>query len=129
MVANYCLQSAYVPSSKSGTRQRSSLNEVQSFRHMHQAILVEASVFAKCTIDDTSKSSSNSLLVERATEMALIEEGCNFVTSLETCDMLADSDDSTRTIGSGNDSISHTEGVLAFGNDQVTIVEGHSLNW
>jgi len=79
-------------------------------------------------MNHTSKPSLDSLLVERPTKMSLIEEGNNFVARLEAGDLLANFYNYASTIGAGNNAVGNPEWILAFGDDQIPVVEGHALD-
>jgi len=79
-------------------------------------------------MNHTSKTSLDSFLVERPTQMSLVEEGNNLVARLEAGDLLADFHNNASTIGAGNNAVGNPEWILAFGDDQVPVVEGHALD-
>jgi hypothetical protein len=84
-------------------------------------------------------------VVEGAGEMALVEEGYDFVcgvsgqciqgrwgrrtSSLEACDVLADGFDGAGTVRARDDGLFGREGVFAMGNDEVTVVEGSGVHY
>jgi hypothetical protein len=61
--------------------------------------------------------------------VALVEEGEDLVAFLEARDAGSDGFDYTGTVGGGDDRGAQGEGVEAFDDGQVAVVEGGGLDW
>ena len=54
--------------------------------------------------------------------MLLVEEGYNFVASLEASNVLAHCNDGAGAVRAGNDVVCGREGVCALGDDEITVL-------
>ena len=61
--------------------------------------------------------------------MALVELRDYFVADLEAVDFVADGFDHACTVGAGDYAVGLGEGVAAFGDDEVAVVEGCAVDW
>jgi hypothetical protein len=118
-----------VPRSQTGAHERAALQEVEVRRHGDEAVLVVGAVLLQGAVDGAADARADALEVERAREVALVEEGEDFVALLEARDAGADGFDYTGTIGGGDDGDVQGEGVEAFDDGQVAVVEGGGVDW
>lgn len=79
-------------------------------------------------MDRTTESCLYALGVDAAAQVALVEERDNLVAGLEALDVLADGYDGAGAIGAGDNGGRDAEGVLAFGDYEVAVVEGDALD-
>jgi hypothetical protein len=91
-------------------------------RHVHEAVLVESANGAEGTMDSTAEASHDGLSIKLASDMALVEKGDDFVTRLETSDILAYGKDGAGAIRARNDIGSLGEGISAQGDDEITVL-------
>jgi hypothetical protein len=118
-----------VPRSQTGADERAALQEVEVGRHGDEAVLVVGAVLLQGAVDGAADARADALEVERAREVALVEEGEDFVALLEARDAGADGFDYTGTVGGGDDGDVQGEGVEAFDDGQVAVVEGGGVDW
>jgi hypothetical protein len=118
-----------VPRSQTGAHERAALQEIEVGGHGDEAVLVVGAVLLKGAVDGAADSRADALEVERAREVALVEEGEDFVALLEARDAGADGFDYTGAVGGGDDGDVQGEGVEAFDDGQVAVVEGGGVDW
>lgn len=61
--------------------------------------------------------------------MSLVEEGDDFVASLEAVDVAADGFNNAGAVGGGDNVVLDGEGVFTLRDDEVAVVEGGALDW
>lgn len=92
--------------------------------HVHKTLLVESAVFAESAINRSTETGAKDCGIHRASEVALVEKGCDLVTLLETSHARSDFFDNSGSIGSWNHTLLDGEGVFALaGSDART--RGH----
>ena len=107
-----------------GAGERGALEEAEALGEGHKAILVKGADGAQGTVDDTAQAGGGGGEVEVAADVALVEQGDDLVAGLETPHMLADGDDLASAVGSRDDAHVEGKGVLALGDDEVTVLRG-----
>lgn len=117
-----------VPGGQTGAGESSSLVELETLGHRDKTLLVKGTDGTEGTVNDTTETGLNAEVVEGAADMALVEEGDDLVAGLEASDVLADSEDGTGTIRTGDDAVLGGEGVASDREDQITVVEGSTLD-
>lgn len=117
-----------VPGGETSAGQRSTLDEVEVARKRDKTLLVVNAVLLERSVDDTTSSSGNGLVVKRTSKVALVELGNDLVTNLEALDLLADSLNNTSTVRSGDNVVLLREGVTTSSNDQITVVERSTVD-
>lgn len=117
-----------VPGSETSTGQRSTLDEVEVARKRDKTLLVVNTVLLERSIDDTTSSGSDGLVVKRTCKVALVELGNDLVTNLEALHLLADGLDNTSTVRSGDNVVLLRERVATSSNDQITVVERSTVD-
>jgi hypothetical protein len=117
-----------VPSGQTGACERSTLDEVEVAGQRDKTLLVVDTVLLEGSINDTTGSGSDGLVVEGTGNVALIELGDDLVTDLEALDVLANGLDNTGTVRTGNNVVLLGEGVTASGDDQIAVVEGSTVD-
>lgn len=117
-----------VPGGETSAGQRSTLNEVKVARERDKTLLIVNTVLLEGSIDDTTSSSSDRLVVERTGKVTLVELGNDLVTNLEALHLLADSLNNTSTVRSGNNVVLLRKRVATSGNDQITVVERSTVD-
>ena len=117
-----------VPGGQTGAGKSSGLVEVKTLGHGNKTVLVESTDGSEGTVNDTTETGLDGEVVERTADVALVEEGDDLVAGLEAGDVLADGEDGTGTIGAGDDTILGGEGVSADREDEITVVEGSTLD-
>jgi hypothetical protein len=118
-----------VPRSKTRADKSAALQEVEVGRHGDEALLVESAVLLESAINGAANAGLDGDVVERAREVALVEEGEDFVALLEAGHAGADGFDHTGAVGGGDDGGLQGEGVEAFDDGQVAVVERGGLDW
>ena len=117
-----------VPGGEARADERAALQEIEVGRHGHEALLVVGAVLLQGAVDGAADAGADALEVERACEVALVEEGEDFVALLEAGHAGADGFDYARAVGGGDDGDVQGEGVEAFDDGQVTVVEGGGVD-
>jgi hypothetical protein len=118
-----------VPCGQTGTCERSTLDEVEVAGQRDKTLLIVDTVLLEGSINDTTGSSSDGLVVERTGDVALVELSDDLVTDLEALDVLADGLDNTGTVRTRNNVVLLGEWVAASGDDQVAVVEGSTVDY
>jgi hypothetical protein len=118
-----------VPSGQTGTCERSTLDEVEVAGQRDKTLLIVDTVLLEGSINDTTGSGSDGLVVERTGNVALVELSDDLVTDLEALDVLADGLDNTGTVRTGNNVVLLGEGVAASGDDQIAVVERSTVDY
>ena len=118
-----------VPGGQTGAGKSSGLVELKALGHGDKTLLIESTDGSEGTVDDTTETGLDGEVVERTADVALVEEGDDLVAGLEAGNVLADGEDGTGTIGAGDDTILGGEGVSADREDEITVVEGSTLDW
>jgi hypothetical protein len=116
-----------VPGGQTGAGKGSGLVELKTLGHGDKTLLVESTDGSEGTVDDTTETGLDGEVVERTADVALVEKGDDLVAGLEAGDVLADGENGTGTIGAGDDTILGGEGVSAEREDEITVVEGSTL--
>jgi hypothetical protein len=112
-----------VPGSQTSAGERSTLDEVEVARQRNKTLLIVDTVLLEGTVDHTTSSSSDGLVVKRTGDMALVELSDDLVTDLEALDVLANRLDDTGTIRTRHDVVLLREGVAASRDDKISVVE------
>jgi hypothetical protein len=102
--------------------------ELEALGHGDETLLVKGTDGAEGAVNNTTETGLDAEVVERTADVALVEEGDDLVAGLEAGDVLADGEDGTGTIGAGDDTIPGGEGVASDREDQITVVEGSTLD-
>jgi hypothetical protein len=118
-----------VPSRETRADESAALQKVEVGGHADEALLVEGAVLLQGAVDGAADAGADALEVERACQVALVKEGEDFVALLESCDAGADGFDYTGAVGGGDDGSFEGEGVEAFDDGQVAVVEGGTVDW
>jgi hypothetical protein len=118
-----------VPRSEARADERAALQEIEVGGHGHEALLVVGAVLLQGAVDGAADAGADALEVERAREVALVEEGEDFVALLEASHAGADGFNHARAVGGGDDGHVQGEGVEAFDNGEVAVVEGGGVDW
>lgn len=118
-----------VPRRQAGARQRAALQEVEVGRHAHEALLVVRAVLAQGAVDGAADAGRDAVPVEGAGEVRLVEEGQDFVAFGEAGHAAADGFDGAGAVGGGDHVGGLREGVEAFDDGQVAVVEGGAVDW
>jgi hypothetical protein len=96
---------------------------------MDEAFLVKGPVLAQSAVDEPTDTSAEGLIVERASDVALVKECDDLVAGLKASDVRANSHDLTGTIGGRDDVFLDGERVQASRDNNITVVEGGGMNW
>jgi hypothetical protein len=118
-----------IPRRETGAHERAALQEIEVRRHADEALLVEGAVLLQGAVDGAANAGLDGVVVQGACEVALVEEGEDLVALLEARNAGADGFDYTGTVGGGDDRGAQGEGVEAFDDGQVAVVEGCGLDW
>jgi len=118
-----------VPRRETGAGESAALQEIEVGRHADETLLVEGAVLLQGAIDGTADAGGDAVEVQRAGKVALVEEGQDFVAFLEAGDARADGFDYAGTIGGGDDWGAKGEGVEAFDDGEVAVVERGAVDW
>jgi hypothetical protein len=87
-----------VPGSETGAGQGAALEEVEVGRHGDETLLAVGAILLEGTVNGAANASSNGLVVQRAGEMALVEQSEHLVALLEAGHAGADSLDDTGSV-------------------------------
>lgn len=117
-----------VPGGKARADERAALQEIEVGGHGHEALLVVGAVLLQGAVDGAADAGADALEVERAREVALVEEGEDFVALLEASHAGADGFDYARAVGGGDNGDVQGEGVEAFDDGEVAVVEGGGVD-
>lgn len=82
--------------------------------HVHETLFVEGTIFAESAVNGSTETSAKDCGIDRASEMALVEEGCDLVTLLETCHARSNFLDNSGSIGSWDHTLFDGEGIFAL---------------
>lgn len=96
---------------------------------MDKALLVEGAVLAQSAVEGAAETGAGALKIERAGNVALVEERGNLVAHREARHARADGDDLTGTVRGGDDVVPEGERVHAPRDDEITVVEGGGVDW
>lgn len=118
-----------VPGGQTGAGESGSLVELETLGHGDETLFVKSTDGAEGTVNDTTETGLDAEVVERAANVALVEEGDDLVAGLEAGDVLADGEDGTGTVRTGDDAVLGGEGVASDREDQITVVEGSTLEF
>ena len=118
-----------IPRSKARADKSAALQEIEVGRHGDEALLVESAVLLEGAINGAADAGLDGDVIERAREVALVEESEDFVALLEAGHAGADGFDHTGAVGGGDDGGLQGEGVEAFDDGQVAVVERGGLDW
>lgn len=105
-----------VPASKSGTAESARLEVVEVLGGLDKTVLVENTVLAQSTVNDTTETGLSSGDVDRTVLVTLVEQGSHLVTLLELRDLGSDFNDLTSTVGTWDDREVEGEGVHSLEN-------------
>lgn len=111
-----------VPGSETGADECAALQEIEVGRHGDEALLVESAVLLQGAVDHAADARLHGGVVQGAREVALVEEGEDFVAFLEASHAGADGFDYTGAVGGGDDRGAQGEGVEAFDDGEVAVV-------
>jgi len=112
-----------VPCSKTGASQGAALQEVEVGGHGDEALLAVGAILLESTIDGATNASSHGLVVQRASEMALVEQSEHLVALLEAGHARADSLDDTSSVRCGNNTGTESEWVETLDDGEIAVVE------
>lgn len=118
-----------VPGGQTSAGEGSTLDEVEVAGKRNKTLLVVDTILLKRTVDDTTSSSGDRVVVKRTGNVALVELGDDLVADLEAVDVLANSLNNTSTVRSRNDIVLLGEWVAASGNDQIAVVERSTVDY
>jgi hypothetical protein len=118
-----------VPRGQTSTGERSTLDKVEVARKGNETLLIVDTVLLERSINDTTSSGSDGLVVKRTGNVALVELSNNLVTNLEALDLLANGLNNTSTVRSRDDVVHLGERVAASGNDQISVVERSTVDY
>lgn len=118
-----------VPGGQTSAGEGSTLDEVEVAGKRNKTLLVVDTVLLERTVDDTTSSSGDRVVVKRTGNVALVELGDDLVADLEAVDVLANSLNNTSTVRSRNDIVLLGEWVAASGNDQIAVVERSTVDY
>lgn len=105
-----------VPAGKSGTAESARLEVVEVLGSLDEAVLVENTVLAQSTVNDTTETGLGSGDVDGTVLVTLVEKRGHLITLLELRDLGSDFNDLTSTIGTGDDREVEGEGVHSLEN-------------
>lgn len=112
-----------VPCSETGTGQGAALQEIEVGRHGDETLLAVGAILLEGTINGAANASSHGVVVQRASEVALVEQSKHLVALLEAGDARADSLDDTGSVRCWDDTSTESEGVEALDDGEITVVE------
>lgn len=92
-------------------------------------MLVESTVLLQGAVNGAADTGCDAVVVERASQVGLVEEREDVVAFLETGDAGADGFDHTGAVGGWDYAVALGEGVKAFDNGEVAVVEGGGVDW
>lgn len=118
-----------VPGGQTSAGEGSTLDEVEVAGKRNKTLLVVDTILLERTVDDTTSSSGDRVVVKRTGNVALVELGDDLVADLEAVDVLANSLNNTSTVRSRNDIVLLGEWVAASGNDQIAVVERSTVDY
>lgn len=118
-----------VPGGQTSAGEGSTLDEVEVAGKRNKTLLVVDTILLERTVDDTTSSSGDRVVVKRTGNVALVELGDDLVADLEAVDVLANSLNNTSTVRSRNDIVLLGEWVAASGNDQIAVVERSTMDY
>lgn len=117
-----------VPSGQTGACERAALQEVEVGGHADETLLVESAVLLKGAINGSTDTGGDTVVVERAGDVGLVEEGEDLVALLETGHARADFLDDTGAIRRGNHVLSLGERVEALNDGKIAVVERSTVD-
>lgn len=87
-----------VPRSKTSASESSALEEVEALGEGDETLLVESTVGAESTVENTTEAGVEAVDIDGAADVLLVEEGDDLVAGLEASDVLANSEDGAGAI-------------------------------
>ena len=87
---------------------------VEVFGALDETVLVEGTVLAEGTVNNTTKTRAGTAAIDRAVLVLLVEQSDNLVTLLELGHLGASLDNLTGTIGARNNGEVERKGILAL---------------
>jgi hypothetical protein len=117
-----------VPGSQTSAGERSTLDEVKIAGQRNKTLLIIDTVLLEGTVNHTTGSGSDGLVVKRTGNVALVELSDDLVTDLEALDVLANRLDDTGTIRTGHNVVLLGEGVAASRDDKISVVERSAVD-
>lgn len=118
-----------VPRRQAGASERAALQEVEVGRHAHEALLVVRAVLAQGAVDRAADAGRDAVPVQGAGEVRLVEEGQDFVAFGEAGYAGPDGFDGAGAVGGGDHVGGLREGVEAFDDGEVAVVQGGAVDW
>lgn len=117
-----------IPRRQPRAAQRRRLAKVQILRLMHKSLFVERAVLPQRAVQGSAEARGQRIRSQRTGEMRLVEESDDLVAGLEAGDALADGLDDAGAVGAGDYTVLDGEGIFAFRDDEVAVVEGGGVD-
>jgi hypothetical protein len=96
---------------------------------MHQSLLIKGSVFPQYPINCSTNACRKGLGIQRAREMALVEDRGDFIAFLETSYSSSYCLDTAGTIRCRNNAVTLGKRVFTLCNNQVAIIERRGVDY